>query len=32
MTVEQIQDNIRAQCFRPAKRDSDYHILELFER
>ena len=30
MTVEQIQENIRAQGFRPAKRDSDYHILELF--
>jgi cyclic dehypoxanthinyl futalosine synthase len=32
MTVEQIQDNIRAQGFQPAKRDSDYQILELFPR
>ncbi len=32
MTVEQIQDHIRAQGFRPAKRDSDYHILELFDK
>ncbi|HEX8996909.1 MAG TPA: cyclic dehypoxanthinyl futalosine synthase [Ktedonobacterales bacterium] len=31
MTVEQIQANIREQGFRPAKRDSDYHILELFD-
>src|SRR5487761_2130484 len=31
MTVAQIQSNIRAQGFRPAKRDSDYNILERFE-
>ena len=31
MTVEQIQDNIRAQGFRAAKRDSDYRILEMFD-
>ncbi|MGH2505238.1 MAG: hypothetical protein ACRDID_22230 [Ktedonobacterales bacterium] len=31
MTVEQIQEQIRAQGFRPAKRDSDYHILEMFD-
>jgi len=31
MTVEQIQADIRSEGFRPAKRDSDYHILELFD-
>lgn len=31
MTVEQIQTQIRAEGFRPAKRDSDYHILEMFD-
>ena len=31
MTVEQIQEQIRANGFRPAKRDSNYQILEMFE-
>ncbi len=31
MTIEQIQEQIRANGFRPAKRDSDYHILEMFD-
>ncbi|HKS69826.1 MAG TPA: cyclic dehypoxanthinyl futalosine synthase [Ktedonobacterales bacterium] len=30
MTVEQIHEQIRAAGFRPAKRDSNYRILELF--
>jgi cyclic dehypoxanthinyl futalosine synthase len=30
MTVEQIQAEIRKAGFKPAKRDSRYHILELF--
>jgi cyclic dehypoxanthinyl futalosine synthase len=31
MTVEQIHAEIRRAGFRPAKRDSNYHILELFD-
>src|SRR5262249_28098718 len=31
MTVAQIQDEIRRAGFRPAKRDSRYHILEYFD-
>lgn len=31
MTVEQIQAQIRRAGFRPAKRDSDYHIVQLFD-
>ncbi len=31
MTVEQIHEQIRKAGFRPAKRDSNYRILELFD-
>jgi cyclic dehypoxanthinyl futalosine synthase len=31
MTVKQIHAEIRAAGFRPAKRDSRYQILELFD-